>query len=233
MFGIPGPLLEYSAPGSSLTYQNNESVWREFQAGCLSPYYLEPIEQAMSDLLTRSTVARFALAGLLRADSKTRWEIYEIATRVVGPEAADQIARQAEGLAPGNIDFAPVPLTPPSAIPTILPPDRLPQLRSEAVRCTNCNKLLAEVATPPYRMVCPRCKSVVHESVRTLEAPETPSLTEALLRIADRPAPNFTIHPPDITINPTFNVPPPTLKTRRVDRDEDGLITLVTEEEAS
>lgn len=170
MFGMPGPLLEYSAPGSSLTYQNNESVWREFQAGCLSPYYLEPIEQAMSDLLTRSTVARFNLAQLLRSDAKTRWEIYEIAGKVVGIEAADLIARQAEGLAPGNIDFAPVPQTPPSAIPTILPPDRMPQLRSaEPVRCGGkrvvrgilrpCNKLLAEAG--PFTGTCPRCGTAV------------------------------------------------------------------------
>lgn len=170
MFGMPGPLLEYSAPGSSLTYQNNESVWREFQAGCLSPYYLEPIEQAMSDLLTRSTVARFNVNQLLRADAKTRWEIYAIAATVVGAQAADTIARQAEGLAPGNVDYAPVPQTPPSAIPTILPPDQTPRLRSvNPVRCSGkrfvrgilrpCNKLLAEAG--PFTGTCPRCGTAV------------------------------------------------------------------------
>lgn len=164
MFGMPGPLLEYSSPGSSLTYQNNESVWREFQAGCLSPYYLEPIEQEMSDLLTRSTVARFSIQGLLRADAKTRWEIYQIAVAVVGPEQAAIIATQAEGLAPGNVDYAPVPQTPPSAIPSILPPDV--QGRSAGpVRCDGkrvvrgilqkCNKLLAEAG--PFNGHCPRC----------------------------------------------------------------------------
>ena len=186
MFGIPGPLLEYSAPGSSLTYQNNESVWREFQAGCLSPYYLEPIEQAMSDLLTRTTVARFNIAQLLRSDGKTRWEIYQIAAAVLGPDEAAQLARQAEGLAAGNVDYAPVPVTPPSAVPTILPPDS--QQRSGEVRCTKCHKLLAEVATPPYRMVCPRCKTAVAGVQSRIDAPEMATLANAILRLADRPS---------------------------------------------
>lgn len=172
MLGVPGPLLEYSAPGSSLTYQNNESVWGEFQAGCLSPNYLEPIEQEMSDLLTRSTVARFNLGQLLRSDAKTRWEIYELATKVIGIEAAASLAEQAEGLAPGNVDYAPVPTTPPSAIPSILPPDvqtrALPEptpLRCSGMatkrihgiaRIVECNKLLSP--TGEFRGQCPRCK---------------------------------------------------------------------------
>jgi len=39
----------------------------------------------------------------------------------------------------------------------------VPQLaagRSAEVRCTNCDRLLAERATPPYRISCSRCKSV-------------------------------------------------------------------------
>ena len=135
MFGIPGPLLEYSAPGSSLTYQNNESVWAEFQEGCLSPYYLEPIEQSMSDLLTRATVARFNLNQLLRADIKTRYEVYQLGI-TTGVLTTDE-ARASEGLAPGNVDYAPVPQTPPSAVPDILPPDIQPRsLDGDEVRCS-------------------------------------------------------------------------------------------------
>jgi phage FluMu protein Com len=31
-------------------------------------------------------------------------------------------------------------------------------------RCWYCNKLLAELLTPPWRVVCPRCKSINPES---------------------------------------------------------------------
>lgn len=33
--------------------------------------------------------------------------------------------------------------------------------QSNAVRCSGCDKLLAELATPPYRFTCPRCKAAV------------------------------------------------------------------------
>ena len=78
MFGVPGSLLEYNVPGSSLTYQNLEQEFTKFVRGCLLPYFLEPIEQHMSDLLTRSTVARFNVDGLLRADLKTRFDAYAV-----------------------------------------------------------------------------------------------------------------------------------------------------------
>ena len=67
MLNIPGALVEYQMSGSSLTYRNDETIWTDFQRRCLSPHYLEPMEQEMCDLLTRSTVARFNLDQLLRA----------------------------------------------------------------------------------------------------------------------------------------------------------------------
>jgi len=163
MFGMPGPLLEYSAPGSSLTYQNNASVWAEFQAGCLSPYYLEPIEQEMSDLLSRSTVARFSIAGLLRADIKTRYEVYAmgVASGVLTPEAA----QASEGIIPGNVDYAAVPPTPPAAIPSVLPPDSPIALRSlddlEELRCPMpCGRLAGRFAGAA-EVKCSRCGRVL------------------------------------------------------------------------
>ena len=36
MFGIPGTLLEYNAPGSSLTYQNISEVFTLFVKSCLA-----------------------------------------------------------------------------------------------------------------------------------------------------------------------------------------------------
>lgn len=109
MFGIPSHLLQYSQPGSSLTYQNVADVATEFVRFGLAPGYLEPIEQEMTDLLTRSTVARFDVNGIMRADIKTRFEVYKSAVDVFGPEEGAAYARREEGLAPGSVETAPVP----------------------------------------------------------------------------------------------------------------------------
>jgi HK97 family phage portal protein len=109
-FGIPGHLLEYAVAGSSLTYQNIGEVGAELVRFTLAPGYLEPIEVAISDLLTRSTVARFNVEGILRADIKTRFEVYSlgIASGVLSP--AD--GQRAEGLIPGGVETAPMPANP-------------------------------------------------------------------------------------------------------------------------
>jgi phage portal protein BeeE len=107
MFGIPGHLLEYAVQGSSLTYQNIGEVGAELVRFTLAPGYLEPIEVGISDLLTRSTVARFNAEGIYRADIKTRFEVYQIGTGsgvLTIPEA-----RKAEGLDPGGVETAPMP----------------------------------------------------------------------------------------------------------------------------
>ena len=158
MFGIPGSLLEYQQPGSSLTYQNLEGEFAKLVKTCLGPLYLEPIEQQMSDLLTRSTAARFNVQGFERPDAKTRAEVYNLLVPL-GVMTAEQAA-QAEGLAPGDIEFSPIPFAPPAAIPA-----SVPGLRSapESFRCDGrrvlrgrlvpCGKLLY-----PGTPRCTRCK---------------------------------------------------------------------------
>lgn len=121
MFGIPGKLLEYASPGSSLTYQNVAEVFTDFVRSCLSINYLEPIEQAMSDLLPRTTAARFAVEGLLRADIKTRFEVYEKAVKVWGADEGAEYARKGEGRSPGNIEMMPVPYAFPQSVPASIP----------------------------------------------------------------------------------------------------------------
>ncbi len=159
MFGVPGSLLEYNTPGSSLTYQNLEQEFTKFVRGCLLPYFLEPIEQHMSDLLTRSTVARFNVDGLLRADLKTRFDAYAvgISSGVLTPE----LAQQAEGIVAGDVETAAMPFAPLQAVPTSLPV----QQRSTEFRCDGslairgvvrtCNKMLYAGQNH-----CPRCKKV-------------------------------------------------------------------------
>ena len=172
MFGIPGALLEYSVAGSSLTYQNIAEVYTQFVRTTLAPNYLEPMEQALTDLLPRSTIARFDVTGLQRADMKTRYETWQIGIEsgIVTPE----YAQQQEGIIPGSVELAPVPFAPPAAVPSRLPDnDNLGTVTSgsvlfsaepEVVRCTGkfmlhgllkpCRKVLGPVQ-PGF--VCPRC----------------------------------------------------------------------------
>jgi HK97 family phage portal protein len=161
MFNLPGALLEYQMGGSSLTYQNQQDIWADFLRRCLSPNYLEPMEQAMSDLLTRSTVARFNVKQLLRASPKERMEVHQLAISN-GIYDANTAARE-EGYAPGNVDFAPVPFAPPQAVPTLLPPNRelgLARSAMEEIRCPKCGRVNGEAAGA-FRTVCKRCGTMI------------------------------------------------------------------------
>lgn len=167
MFGIPASLLDHTEPGASLTYQNVSQEYDKFVRACLWPNYLEPIEQTISDLLTRSTVARFNVSGLLRADVKTRFEVHKTAIETGVYDAA--YAQQVEGIAPGDVETAPVPFAPPQAVPTILPI----QSRTEAThevhcqatytqrsgRMVKCGRRLGSVGPGAYSLYCPRCKA--------------------------------------------------------------------------
>ena len=175
MFGIPASMLDHAVPGSSLTYQNLETEFAKFVRACLWPNYLEPIEQAMSDLLTRSTTARFNIDALQRADSATRFNNYQVGISA-GFMTADE-ARVSEGWEPGDVENAPAPFAPPAAIPgpiakrSAAEPIRCDgmtqKLRNGVTRMERCNKLLAEA--PPFFGTCPRCKK---ES--RVEAPSQP-----------------------------------------------------------
>lgn len=114
-FGIPGKLLEYAASGSSLTYENVGEVMTDFARATLSPMYLIPIEQAITDFLTRSTVARFDLDQLQRADPKSRYEVHAIAIDkgIYPPEYAAMI----EGITPGAVVTAPAPPAATESVP--------------------------------------------------------------------------------------------------------------------
>jgi HK97 family phage portal protein len=160
MFGIAGSLLEYQQPGSSLTYQNLEGEFTKFVRTCLQPLYLEPIEQAMSDLLARSTVTRFNVNGFLRADIKTRFEVYKIAidSGIYGPD----YAQQEEGIIPGDVEYASVPPAPPQAIPA--PIIKAASRALQDVRCPRCKRLIVR-ASGSVEGVCRYCKAPVLHSV--------------------------------------------------------------------
>jgi LSD1 subclass zinc finger protein len=152
MFHIPGSLLEYARAGSALTYQNVSDEFDKLLRQCLLPDYLEPIEQAISDQLPRATAARFNTDALLRADVKTRFEVYQIAV-TAGIMTVEE-ARAKEGLGSGDIETAPVPPSPPQAYPTTTP-----TLSMRDIRCRTCSRLLGR-AEGAAELRCSHCKTV-------------------------------------------------------------------------
>lgn len=123
MFGLPGKLLEYAQSGTSLTYQNLADLGDDLVRYTLAPGYLEPIEQQMSDLLTRSTVCRFNVDGLLRSSLQQRYDAYRTALGPNVPWITVPEVREVEGLDAGGVEYAPVPPAQPSAAPVL--PSRL------------------------------------------------------------------------------------------------------------
>lgn len=93
MFGINGHLLNYAQSGSSLTYQNVGEVFVDFVRTTLSPGYLTPIQDAITDNLARGTSGRFNVDELYRADIKTQAEVYS--TLVAAGMQAEEAARRA------------------------------------------------------------------------------------------------------------------------------------------
>lgn len=108
MFGIPGRLLEYAESGTSITYANVGDLATELVRLTLAPQYLEPIENAFSDLLPRGHEARFDVEGFQRADIKTRYEVYDKAI-ALGIQTAEDAAK-AEGKVAAPATVQPTPL---------------------------------------------------------------------------------------------------------------------------
>lgn len=76
MFDMPAYML--GAAGDTSTYANVESRMTEFYELCLLPW-LRRGESVLSAQLPLGTGVRFEVEGLLRADTKTRYDTYAIA----------------------------------------------------------------------------------------------------------------------------------------------------------
>jgi len=164
MFNMDAELLNAAVAGSNLTYQNIGGRFDAFVRMCLQPNVLEVIEESMTDLLTRNIVAKFNTKVLTLADIKTRYDVYKVGIDAQIIDAEE--AREFEGLAPGDVENAPIPFSPPQATPSAI------QARSSEVRCdamvtkrrsgimrlAECGKLLSTDGTRPS--YCPRCKTV-------------------------------------------------------------------------
>lgn len=96
LFGVPARLLLTGVDGTSDTYANLSDEQQTFYRHTLMGY-TNAIEDALSNCLPRGTSVRFNYEGLYKADQKTRWEMYDIATGGVAWLTPDEV-RLKEGL---------------------------------------------------------------------------------------------------------------------------------------
>ncbi len=96
LFGVPARLLLTGIDGSSDTYSNLSDEQQTFYRHTLMAY-TNAIEDALSNCLPRGTSVKFNYEGLYKADQKTRWEMYDIATGGVAWLTPEEV-RAKEGL---------------------------------------------------------------------------------------------------------------------------------------
>jgi HK97 family phage portal protein len=160
-FGMPAKMLNAAVSGSDITYQNVGDEWDELVRRCLLPNYLEPTEQAISDLLPRSTIARFNTDAYLRADVQTRANVFKtlVDAGMDPAQAASIVGFDAD------LENAPMPPSMPSATPSSLPFERsapggqLVELRRE-IRCSR-GHLVGKVVGSGHELYCRHCKATV------------------------------------------------------------------------
>ena len=81
IYGVPPEMIGGASSGSSVTYANREQRAADWLTFGLMPY-LVPIEAALSTLIPRPQRVKFNVDAVLRSDLKTRYESYEIASRI-------------------------------------------------------------------------------------------------------------------------------------------------------
>lgn len=96
LFGVPARLLLTGIDGSSDTYSNLSDEQQTFYRHTLMAY-TNAIEDALSNCLPRGTSVKFNYEGLYKADMKTRWEMYDIATGGIAWLTPEEV-RAKEGL---------------------------------------------------------------------------------------------------------------------------------------
>lgn len=97
LFGVPGSLMLVFQEGQGQTYQNVEQDWLGFVRFGLMNDLIE-IEDAFSDFLPYGTRAKCNVEGLLRADTKSRYEAHNLA--LTGGWRTINEVRDIEGLDP-------------------------------------------------------------------------------------------------------------------------------------
>lgn len=236
-FGIPAKMLNAAVSGSDITYQNVGEEFDSLVRQCLLPDYLEPCEQALSDLLVRSTIARFNTDAYLRPDVRTRAEVYKTLTD------AGMTPAQAGPIVGFDVDLenAPMPPAMPAAVPDVLPI----QTRSAAVmrdiRCATCRRLVGKVAGAA-ELFCRHCRAAVVVDdpapagpLETRAAGEPIAVSVAFNPSITVPGTEVKIPAPEVHfephIAPVIASPPARARRRDIHYDERGLVRYIEERE--
>lgn len=99
LMGAPASLMLAAVEGSSITYQNVEQDWIGYTRFTLMRY-LREIEEALSGLIAHGQTARFNVEGLLRSDTLTRYQSYQLALDPITGWMIPSEVRTIEHLAP-------------------------------------------------------------------------------------------------------------------------------------
>lgn len=152
------------------TFSNITELQIEFMQDSMTPWFARFEGEGNRQLLPGDAehFIAFLLVGYLRGNPKDRAEALQI-RRQNGTISADEWREiEDENPLPGGLGktyWMPVNMQPVGSPPAAAaggPPSEDPAqpAKSSAVHCSGCQKLLAEVATEPYRFTCPRCKAL-------------------------------------------------------------------------
>lgn len=103
VYGVDPTMIGVASSGQSVTYANREQKMQDFLTLTISPW-LARVEEWMSSFLPRGTTVKFRPAGLLRADTKGRYDVYAIALQN-GILTVDEV-RELEDLPPLSVASA-------------------------------------------------------------------------------------------------------------------------------
>jgi HK97 family phage portal protein len=196
------------------TFSNIEHQSIDFVVHTLRPWLVR-IEQSIKAFFLADQpdiFVEFLVDGLLRGDAEARSKALAVQLEHEAITVNEWREIENRNPYPVNVRWTPAanytaeeidedgnlvqpeapPEVPAAAVPT--PPGQPPQLtviKSAAVRCAHerngvlCNRLLAEVATPPYSLTCPRCKGVTRSTETKASNVEEPTADELRSVLAD------------------------------------------------
>jgi HK97 family phage portal protein len=156
------------------TFSNIEHLALEHITDTMMPWFVNVEQECSVQLIDDDEqFVEFLADGYLRGDAETRNKAYQIRWQhgALTPNEW-RIKENDNPYDGGDVFYTPVnyaPVTVPGEEPAAeeqeeAPPDEGPPflvaVKATEVRCSSCKRLLAESATPPYRMTCPRCKGV-------------------------------------------------------------------------
>jgi hypothetical protein len=215
-------MIGAATQGSSLTYANREQRTLDFLAFTLNPWIVR-LEEALTALLPRPQVVKLNTNALLRADTKTRWEVYQIASGIKTLTRNEIRAFEDLPPFPDGDEF------PEEPAPVVMAPepdddDAEPRmvLNIDATTTIHEGAIRADVDARSEHHI--DATTEVREGA--VQITENIDATTALLEGSVQVDARTTTPPAEVTVN----MPEPRAVKRRVETDDLGRITAVIEE---